>query len=59
MGREERLQVVVPQLLQDEVLTDLHEGELGGHLGMEKTEGEILLARLLPRYAKLLWQVCG
>ena len=44
-GREERLQLVVPGPLRDEVLTDLHEGELGGHLGMEKT-----LARLKERF---------
>ena len=44
VGREERLQLVV-RLLQDEVLTDLHEGELGGHLGIEKT-----LARLKERF---------
>ena len=36
VGREERLQLVVPGLLQEEVLTDLHEGELGGHLKIEK-----------------------
>ena len=41
VGREERLQLVVPGPLRDEVLTDLHEGEMGGHLGTEKT-----LARL-------------
>ena len=36
-GKEERLQLVVPGLLWDEVLTDLHEGELGSHLGIENT----------------------
>ena len=45
VGREERLQLVVPRLLRDEILTDLHEGELGGHLGIEKT-----LARLKERF---------
>ena len=35
IGREERLQLVVPGSLR--ALTDLHEGELGGYLGMEKT----------------------
>ena len=45
VGREDRLQLVVPRLLRDEILTDLHEGELGGHLGIEKT-----LARLKERF---------
>ena len=36
---------MVPGPLRDEVLTDLHEGELGGHLGMEKT-----VARLKERF---------
>ena len=38
-------QVVVPKALRDEVLADLHEGTLGGHLGVEKT-----LARLKERF---------
>ena len=38
-------QVVVPKALRDEVLADLHEGTLGGHLGVEKT-----LARLKKRF---------
>ena len=38
-------QTVVPQILHEEVLTDLHEGALGGHFGVEKT-----LARLKERF---------
>ena len=30
-------QVIVPKALRDEVLADLHEGTLGGHLRVEKT----------------------
>ena len=43
MGREERLQVVATGPLRNEVLTDQHEGELGGYLG-------IALARLKERF---------
>ena len=38
-------QIVVPKALRDEVLADLHEGTLGGHLGVDKT-----LARLKERF---------
>ena len=38
-------QLVIPRSLQENVLTDLHDGALGGHLGVEKT-----LARLKERY---------
>ena len=44
-GSSSRLQTVVPEALREEVLTDLHEGALGGHLGVEKT-----LARLKERF---------
>ena len=30
-------QLVIPQALREEILTDLHDGVLGGHLGVEKT----------------------
>ena len=38
-------QTVVPQILHEEVLIDLHEGALGGHFGVDKT-----LARLKERF---------
>ena len=38
-------QTVVPKILHEEVLTDLHEGALGGHFGVDKT-----LARLKERF---------
>lgn len=40
-----RTQTVVPSELRKEVLADLHEGTLGGHLGMDKT-----LSRLKERF---------
>ena len=39
------LQLVVPQCKQDEVLREMHEGSMGGHLGEEKT-----LARVRGRF---------
>ena len=39
------LQLIIPKSLRDEVLEDLHEGALGGHLGMEK-----MLARVKERF---------
>jgi len=44
-GRSAVIQVLVPQKLREEVLTDLHEGPLGGHLGVDKT-----LARVQERF---------
>ena len=38
-------QTIIPEALREEVLTDLHEGALGGHLGIDKT-----LARLKTRF---------
>ena len=38
-------QQVIPRQLQEEVLKDLHEGVMGGHLGVDKT-----LARLQQRF---------
>ena len=34
-------QIVVPEALRNEVLYDLHEGALGGHLGVDKTLGRL------------------
>ena len=36
-----RLQIVVPENLRQEVLSDLHEGIAGGHLGADKTLGRL------------------
>ena len=44
-GSSAALQIVVPPTLREEVLTDLHEGALGGHLGSDKT-----LCRLRERF---------
>ena len=33
------LQLVVPKVLQKDILEDLHKGVLGGHLGVEKMMG--------------------
>ena len=39
------VQLVIPTSLKEEILTDLHEGAVGGHLGTDKT-----LGRLRERY---------
>ena len=44
-GSSSALQIVVPDVLRDEVLSDLHEGAVGGHFGIDKT-----LARLKERF---------
>ena len=44
-GSAYTMQVVVPEVLKDEVLTQLHEGAVGGHLGIDKT-----LARVKKRF---------
>ena len=46
-GRSSILQLVFPEALQEEVLTNLHEGAMGGQLGVKKSPArlrEILLA---------------
>jgi transposase InsO family protein len=40
-GSPEKLQTVVPEALREEVLADLHEGTMGGHLGSDKTLGRL------------------
>lgn len=44
-GNSTVMQVVVPEALREEVLTDLHEGAMGGHLGVNKP-----LVRLRERF---------
>ena len=38
---ESHLQLIVPQILRETVLAELHEGSTGGHLGQEKTLGKL------------------
>ena len=59
MGREERLQLVAPRLQWDEVLTDLHEGELGGHLGIEKTLAQLKEKFYWPDHHQDVQNWCG
>ena len=44
-GSSSVIQMVIPSALREEVLSELHEGTLGGHFGIDKT-----LARLKERY---------
>jgi len=44
-GSSSTLQIVVPTALREEVLSELHEGAVGGHFGFDKT-----LARLKERF---------
>jgi len=47
-GIKHTYQVVIPEVLKAEVLHDIDEGILGGHLGVDKkVKGKILLARTL------------
>ena len=39
--QQSRIQQVIPRSLQEEVLNSLHEGVMGGHLGIEKTLGRL------------------
>ena len=40
-GSPVTLQTVIPEALQEEVIKDLHEGAVGGHLGIGKTLGRL------------------
>jgi len=40
-GKSSWLQLVLPQLLREEVLQELHAGALEGHLGKEKLLGKV------------------
>ena len=40
-GCETYLQLIVPKVLREYILADVHEGALGGHLGIEKILGKL------------------
>ena len=40
-GSPERLQTLIPEVLQEEVIKDLHEGAVSGHLEIDKTLGHL------------------
>ena len=57
-GSPEILQVVIPSTLREEVLTDLHEGAGGGHLGTDKTFGRVRERFYWPGYYEDVREWC-
>ena len=58
-GRGVILQLVVPESLQEAVLMDMHEGELGGHLGVDKTISRLKEHFYLPGHYQDIQNWCG
>ena len=58
-GKDARLQLLVPELLREEVLADLHEGDLGGHLGVEKTLACLKECFYWPSHHQDMQNWCG
>lgn len=60
-SREARLQLVDLGALWDMVLTDLHEEQLSGHLGVEKTLARVTdsTGLAITKMCRLVWQMCN
>ena len=58
-GQETKLQLVVPGTLRDEVLANLHEGQLGRHLSVEKTLSRLKGRFYWPGYHQDMQNWCG
>lgn len=54
----EQLQIVVPDALRNEILSDLHEGAAGGHLGSDKTLGRLKERFYWPGHHKDVSEWC-
>ena len=56
-GLQDKL--VIPKVLRPEILKDLHEGSLGGHLGTDKTLGKLKERFYWPGHYKDVQQWCS
>ena len=57
-GKQDHLQLVVPNSIRDTVLEESHAGSLGGHLGEDRTIGRIREKFFWPHYAEQVRQWC-
>ena len=57
-GKQDYLQLVVPNSTRDTVLEESHAGKLGGHLGENRTLGRIREKLFWPGYAEQVRQWC-
>ena len=57
-GKQDRLQLVVPNNMRDMMLEESHAGRLGGHLGKDRTLGRVREKFFWTCYAEQVRQWC-